>query len=172
MSAVLDAIVYRFTNATDTLDTNAGTDIGPTEKIEFNLGTAPDDTGRLTFPSFRMSRDVNIHPNPRRALDQIQDSLLGLLDVRLAGYFVDHANTLGPKNFFNWQVDPATNTNFPFGRFGLKLTSFADSILNVTPTTTTGYILYDVEVQDIEDPRDKVPFNCQLYRNGSISVIT
>lgn len=167
MSAVLDAIIYRFTSTGDTLST-----IASTEKIEFNIGTAPDSTGRLTFPSFRMSRDINIHPNPRRALNQIQDSLLGSLDVRLAGYFVDHANTLGPKNFFNWQVGNATNTDFPFGRFGLQLSLFADSILDLTPTATTGYILYDVEIQDIEDPRDKVPFNCQLYRNGDISTIT
>ncbi len=166
MSGVLDAILYRFTDAGDTLGT-----ISDANKIEFNMGTSPDSTGRLTFPSFRMSRDVNIHPNPRRALDQIQDSLLGLLDVRLSGYFIDHANTLGPKNFFNWQVDPATNSNYPFGRFGLELTSFADSLLDLTPTTTTGYILYDVEVQDVEDPRDKVPFNAQLYRNGDISLV-
>ena len=167
MSAVLDAILYRFTDLTDTL-----ANLDDTEKIEFNLGTAPDNTGRMTFPSFRMSRDVNIHPNPRRSLDQIQDSLLGLLDVRLSGYFVDHKNTLGPKNLYNWQVEPATNANFPFGRFGLQLSSFAKSLLDVKPLTTTGYILYDVEVQDVEDPRDKVPFNCQLYRNGSISVVT
>jgi len=166
LSAVLDAILYRFTSTGDTLN-----GLAPTEKIEVNLGTAPDNTGRLTFPSFRMSRDVNIHPNPRRALDQIQDSLLGLLDVRLSGYFVDHSNTLGPKNLFNWQVDPATNADFPFGRFGLQLSMFAGGLLDLTPTNTTGYILYEIEVNDVEDPRDKVPFNCQLYRNGDIATV-
>ena len=59
MSAVLDAILFRFTNPGDTLGT-----IGDSEKIEFNLGTAPDDTGRLIANKFRMSRDINIHPNP------------------------------------------------------------------------------------------------------------
>ena len=162
----LDATLFRLTNTGDTVNT-----VGETEKIQFNLGTVPDNTGRLTFPSFRMSRDVNIHPNPRRALDQVQDSLLGLLDVRLAGYFVLHSTTKGPMNLFNWQVDPATNTDFPFGRFGLELTNFANSLLNLTPTATTGYILYDVEVQDLEDPRDKVTFNAQLYRNGDIDTV-
>ena len=166
MSAELDAIIFRFTNDGDTLQ-----NIDDTEKIEFNLGTAPDNTGRLTFPSFKMSRDVNIHPNPRRSLDQIQDSLLGLLDVKLSGYFVDHKNTLGPRNFYNWQVEPATTPDFPFGRFGLQLSSFAKSLLDVTPLSTTGYILYDVEVDDVEDPRDEAQFTAQLYRNGSISVI-
>lgn len=170
MSAVLDAILYRFTNLGDTLAT-----LAPTEKIEFNMGTVPDNTGRLTFPSFKMSRDTNIHPNPRRALDQIQDSLLGLLDVRLSGYFTSHSTTLGPKNLYNWQVGTATNNNYPFGRFGLQLNSFGATqgvgLLNLEPSLTTGYILYDIEVQDVEDPRDKVPFNAQLYRNGDISVI-
>ena len=167
MSAVLDAILFRFTNPGDILGT-----LADSEKIEFNLGTSPDDTGRLISNKFRMSRDVNIHPNPRRALDQVQDSLLGLLEVVLNGYFVKHSVTLGPKNFFNWQVDPATNSNFPFGRFGVQLNGFANGLLNLIPTTTTGYILFDVEVDDVEDPRDEVIFKAQLYRNGDISTIS
>jgi len=166
MSAVLDAILFRFTNPGDTLGS-----LPDSEKIEFNLGTAPDDTGRLIANKFKMSRDVNIHPNPRRALDQVQDSLLGLLEIVLNGYFVQHSVTLGPKNLFNWQVDPATNSNFPFGRFGLQLNGSFNGLLNLTPTTTTGYILFDVEVDDVEDPRDEVIFKAQLYRNGDISTI-
>ena len=166
MSAVLDAILFRFTNPGDTL---AG--LADSEKIEFNLGVAPDDTGRLIANKFRMNRDVNIHPNPRRALDQVQDSLLGLLEITLNGYFVQHSVTLGPKNLFNWQVDPATNSNFPFGRFGVQLNGSFNGLLNLTPTTTTGYILFDVEVDDAEDPRDEVLFKAQLYRNGDISTV-
>ena len=166
MSVVNDAILYRFTDAGDTLES-----ILDSEKIEFNAGSAPDDTGRLIANKFKMSRDINIHPNPRRALDQIQDSLLGLLDVTLNGYFVNHSVTLGPKNFFNWQVDPATNENYPFGRFGLQLSNFAVGLLDLTPTVNTGYLLYDVEVDDVEDPRDEVIFRAQLYRNGSISTV-
>ncbi len=164
MSAVLDAILYRFTTTGDTINS-----LADSEKIEFNLGTVPDGTGKLTFPSFKMSRDVNIHPNPRRALDQVQDSLLGLLDVRLSGYFISHSTTLGPINLYNWQVETATNSDFPFGRFGLVLNSLSNGLLNLTPTNTTGYILYEAEVNDVEDPRDEVPFNVQLYRNGDIS---
>ena len=118
-----------------------------------------------------MSRDVNIHPNPRRSLDQVQDSLLGLLDVRLTGYFINHSTTLGPKNLYNWQVEEATNADFPFGRFGLQLSSLSNGLLDLTPTNSTGYILYDIEVNDVEEPRDEITFNCQLYRNGEISVV-
>ena len=166
MRAVLDAILYRFATVNDII---AG--LPDSEKIEFNLATAPDDTGRLIGQQFKMSRDVNIHPNPRRPLDQVQDSLLGLLEVTLHGYFVKHSSTLGPKNFFNWQVDPATNSNLPFGRFGLQLNGFANGLLNLQPTATSGYILYDVEIDDVEDPRDEAQFTARLYRNGDISTI-
>lgn len=166
MSAVVDAILFRLTNPDDVVGL-----LPDSEKIEFNAGTVPDSTGRLTFPSFHMARDTNIHPNPRRVLDQIQDSLLGIFDVRLTGYFINHSSTLGPKNLFNWSAEPATNSNFPFGRFGLVLDSFASGILGLIPSTTTGYILYDIEVQDVEDPRDKVPFTAKLYRNGTLSTV-
>ena len=166
MSAVIDAILFRYTDPGDAVGT-----LADSEKIEFNVGTVPDSTGRLTFPSFHMARDTNIHPNPRRVLDQIQDSLLGIFDVRLTGYFINHSTTLGPKNLFNWSVEPATNENYPFGRFGLILDSFAGGILGLLPTTTAGYILYDIEVQDVEDPRDKVPFTAKLYRNGTLNTV-
>jgi len=166
LSAVIDAILFRYTEIGDAVGT-----LADSEKIEFNVGTVPDSTGRLTFPSFHMARDTNIHPNPRRTLDQIQDSLLGIFDVRLTGYFINHSTTLGPKNLFNWSVESATNANYPFGRFGLILDSFAGGILGLLPTTTAGYILYDIEVQDVEDPRDKVPFTAKLYRNGTLNTV-
>lgn len=159
----VDAVIFRYTDPTDDIQSGSFTD-----KIEFNAGTVPDSTGRLTFPSYSMRRDTNIHPNPRRALDQIQDSLLGIVDVHLAGYFVKHYATLGPRTIWKWQVDPAVNNNFPFGRFGLILKSF-DQVLELIPTTESGYILYDAEVQDNENPRDEVPFTCKLYRNGTIT---
>ncbi len=174
------AKLFRFTVAGDTPDVGS---IGPGNINEFNLqAVTPDDTGRLTTPAFRMTRDTNIHPNPRRVLDQIQDSLLGIFELTLHGYFTSHQATLGTRNLFNWQVGDAINTEFTAGRFGLVLDSF-NSILNLTPTGVTaegidpadkpkGYVLYDIDIQDAEAPRDKVPFVLKLYRNGDISEIT
>ncbi len=171
----VDAILYRFKDAGDTLASLSSANI-----IEFNLeAVTPDDTGRLTYPSFHMARDTNIHPNPRRVLDQIQDSLLGIFDITLNGYFVSHNATLGVRNLFNWQVGEAINPEFTAGRFGLQLASF-NGLLNLTPTGLTdevndpndkpkGYVLYDMEIHDVEDPRDKVPFTVRLYRNGDIT---
>ena len=176
MSApVTDAILFRFTSSGDTLS-----GLGDGDVIEFNIASTtlkPDDTGRLTIPAFHMARDINIHPNPRRTLDKIQDSLLGIFEVTLNGYFVGHQITEGPRNLFNWQVDEAISPEFLAGRFGLKLASF-NSILDLTPLGKTldpgaeeGYVLHDVNVQDVDKPRDKVPFTVKLYRSGVINAI-
>jgi len=157
-------ILFRFTAPTDTVPGLANS-----EKIEFNIGTVPDATGRMTASSFQALRDTNIHPNPRRRLNQIQDSLLGILTITITGYFVSHDTTLGPKNLYNWQVGDATNAALPFGRFGLQVDSFANGLLNETPTATKAYVLYDIYVEDVDDPRDKVPFIAKFYLNGSIA---
>ena len=154
--------IFRFTDPGDTIGS-----IGPTEKIEFNQGAVPDDTGRTISTKFRMVRDINVHPNPRRNLDQIQDSLLGNLDVWVTGYFVERDSTKGPINLYNWSAERATSPpGFPFGRFGLVIDNFANGLLNETPNSTRGYILYDIEVEDVDNPRDKIPFIAKFYLNG------
>ena len=158
--------MFRFTSTGDTFGS-----ITSANKIEFLPGSVPDSTGRNIKTDFKMRRDVNPHPNPRRALNKIQDSLLGMMEVTVTGYFVDRATTLGPKNFFNWNVEVGMNDDFPWGRFGLTLDSFASGLLNVTPTILLGYILYDIVVEDVEKPRDEVPFVAKFYRNGTIAVI-
>lgn len=139
------------------------------EIIEFNTGAvSPDSTGRIVATGFRMIRDVSPHPNPKRALTKWQDNLLGTMEITVTGYFVDHEATNGPIKLFNWQVAPATNSSLQFGRFGIRLDSFANGALNLTPSGTIGYILVDVDVQDVESPRDEVGFIARFVRNGSI----
>jgi len=157
--------IFRFTNGSDNISNIASTEI-----IEFNLTTSvkPDGTARLVSPSFRMTRDINFHPNPRKTLDPIQDSLLGVFDVEVAGYFVNHLSTLGPKNLANWQIGESDTDAFPEGRFGMDLSSFG-GLLSLTPDITKGYHLYDIDLQDIEDPRTEVPFIARFYRSGVIN---
>ena len=115
-----------------------------------------------------MTRDINFHPNPRRPLDQLQDGLLGILEVTIAGYFVGHDTTLGPGKFFNWGKEAAMNASLKWGRFGIRLDNFGNGVLNLNPIATTGYVLHDIEVIDAESPRDQVGFIAKLYRNGTI----
>lgn len=158
--------IFRFT---DPGDTEAS--VGATEKIIFNTGTVPDSTGRLVAPSFRMASDLNPHPNPDTKLNPIQDSLLGVIEVTIAGYFVNHNNTLGPRNLYNWSVDEDVNNDFQFGRFGLTLETM-NGILDLVPTVGlngTGYMLAEVDVIDLQDPRTKIGFIARFLRNGAIT---
>jgi len=159
--------IYRFTNPGDTFG-----GLAPGDKIEFLPGAVPDATGRNIKTDFKMRRDVNPHPNPRRSLNKIQDSLLGMMEVVVTGYFINHDSTLGPKNLYNWSVQPAVNDDYEWGRFGITLDSFAGGLLNETPTvgaTGKGYMLYDILCEDVEKPRDEVPFVAKFYRNGTIA---
>jgi len=155
--------IFRFTNPGDTEGT-----VGNSEKIIFNSGTIPDSTGKLVKTGFRTGTDLNPHPNPDTPLNQIQDSLLGVVEVTVAGYFIDHNNTLGPANLYNWSVDPDTNDDFRKGRFGLTLASM-NGILSKVPTVGlagTGYMLSEVEVFDEESPRTEVSFIAKFFLNG------
>ncbi len=163
---ILADTIFRLTSDGDTESS-----VGPTEKIIFNTGTVPDNTGKLITTRFRMVSDLNPHANPDVQLNQIQDSLLGVVEVTVAGYFVDHNNTLGPKNLYNWSVDADINEDFRKGRFGLTLSSM-NGILDIVPTTGLGgigYMLVEVDVIDVEDPRTEVGFIAKFFLNGVVS---
>lgn len=157
--------IFRLTNTGDTEG-----NVSSTEIIEFNLpaSTRPDGFSKLTQPSFKFERDVNFHPNPRRVGTPIQDSLAGILDVEVVGYFRNHLNSKGPTNLALWMLGDAKTPDFTGGRWGLNLSSF-DGLLSFVPTIQTGYILYDIDIQDVSDPRDEVPFIARFYLNGIYS---
>jgi hypothetical protein len=134
--------------------------------IEFNGGATPDTTGRITEPGIRWGRAVSLHTNPGRILDQVQDNKLSYKEITITGYFVDHDSTVGPDKFDEWMRGNATNASLPFGRFGLRSDDFATASIDLVPTSTKGYILYDVEVHKTEVPHDQVSFIAKLYRNG------
>ncbi len=155
--------IFRLTNPGDT-----EASVGSSEKIIFNTGVVPDSTGRLVTTSFRMASDLNPHPSPDIKLNQIQDSLLGVVEVTVAGYFVNHNNTLGPANLYNWSVDEDTNDDFRKGRIGLTLATM-NGILSKVPSTGlagTGYMLSEVECFDVEDPRTEISFIAKFFLNG------
>jgi hypothetical protein len=156
--------IFRIAAAGDT-EITAKTD---GEIIEFNGGDAPDTTGRMVATGFRMIRDVSPHPNPKRALTKWQDNLLGTMEVVVTGYFVAHSTTNGPAQFINWQKDPSTAATLPFGNFGLRLTDHFGGALDLTPSGSIGYLLVDVDVQDVESPRDEASFVARFIRNGVI----
>lgn len=155
-----DSAIYRVTTAGQTEAT-----VNASNKIEFNGGTVPDLFGKAVSSSWHSIRDISIHPNPNKALNVIQDGRLGTIEVIVAGYFRNPATSLGKLNLYNWGIDPATlNPDFRYGRFGLRINDLSE--INLNPSSTRGYILYDIFVERVVDSPDEVGFIAKLYRTS------
>jgi len=155
--------IFRLTNPGDT-----EASVSNTEKIEFNTGVVPDSTGKLIRTSFRQVSDLNPHPNPSIQGQNIQGSLLGPTEVTIAGYFVNHNNTKGPQNLYNWSVDEDVNDDFRKGRFGLTLSTMG-GILSLVPTiglNGLGYMFSEHECIDVEEPRTEIGFYVKFLLSG------
>ena len=136
------------------------------QTVEFNGGVNPDALSSTDSLEVHYIEDVSIHPNPNRHLSQIQDGKLGTLEIILKGFFKTPNSAGAIAKFNNWMINDKTNASLPFGRFGLRYDNMSQ--LNLTPSTTIGYILYDFIVKDVEEYQDKAEFTARLYRNGSI----
>ena len=160
-----DSAIFRVTNPGDTEGS-----VGAGDKIEFNGGIVPDTTGKAITSSWHSIRDVSIHPNPNKALNVIQDGKLGTIEVILAGYFTRPITSGGKINFFDWMSDPATsNPNFRYGRFGIRIDDLSE--VDLTPSSTRGYILYDVYIERVPDSPNEVAFIAKLYRTSKAGSI-
>ena len=137
------------------------------ELIEFNGDAVePDARSKLRSAMIKFTEDISIHPNPNRHLSQIQAGKLGVQIVTLRGYFKTPKSAGGITKFFNWMVNDKTNTALKFGRFGIRVNNMSQ--LDLTPSTTIGYILQDFQVDDIEEFQDKAEFTAILYRDGAV----
>jgi len=137
------------------------------EIVEFNTGaTNPDGNSKLQSSRIEFIEDISIHPNPNRALSQIQDGKLGTQIVTLKGFFKIPRSAGGIAKFLNWMVNDKTNTALKFGRFGIRVDNISQ--LDLTPSAAIGYILQSFWVEDIEDFQSLARFEAVLYRDGTV----
>ena len=154
--------IFRVTNAGD----NEG-NVASTEKIEFNTGAAvPDATGKMIETRVHEIEDISFQPNPNRHLDQLQAGKLGTKEYILTGYIKKTGSSPIVVNFANWMKQDKDITDFPFGRYGVRLDDMSDD--DVTPSATIGCLLYDVERFRPENQPEIIGFIAKLYRNGTI----
>lgn len=160
-----DSAIFRVTNPGDT-----ETSVGAGDKIQFNGGTVPDLFGHMVTTSWHALRDISVHPNPNKALNVVQDGRLGTIEVILAGYFTRPVQSGGKINFYDWMSDPATsNPNFRYGRFGIRIDDLSE--IDLTPSSSRGYILYDVYVERVPDSPNEVGFIAKLYRTSMAGTV-
>ena len=106
------------------------------------------------------------HANPKKALDRLQDGLLATKEVILTGWFEDPDNAGGPVELSNWMKDAKTTTTLSFGRFGIRVDDFTN-IVNQTPSSSVGYLLYDAQCFIPPDHPFECNFTLKFWLNGT-----
>ena len=156
------ASVYRITSNGQT-ESNARS---LNQIIEFNTGaTNPDGRSFLESFSNHWMEDISEHPNPKKALNKLQDALLGKRELILNGWFEDPDNAFAIVVLANWMNDPKTNASLPAGRFGVRIDDMTDIDVD-PPTATTAYLLYDAVVEVPPDHPFEANFTLKFWLNG------
>ena len=156
------ASIFRLSTGTTTeAAAKAANDI-----IEFN-GTSlnPDDNGSITLMELHYIEDLSIQPNPNRHLSEIQDGKLGTMELIITGNFKNPHTAGGIAKFQTWMINDKDDTTFVFGRFGIRYNKMTQ--IEVLPTATQGYILFDFQLTDVEEFQNKVNFIARFYKNGT-----
>jgi hypothetical protein len=133
--------------------------------VEFNGGTTPDAKSFLETARAQWVEDISEHPNPKKALNNLQDGLLKHRELVLTGWFEDPNNASGIAKLGTFMKDAKTNASLPFGRFGVRIDDI--SVWNQTPSASVGYILYDVDIHIPEDHPYEANFTIKLWMNGT-----
>jgi hypothetical protein len=154
------AAVFR----TDAVGNTEATAKTANQLVEFNGGDEPDAFGSTNSLKVHLIEDVSLHPNPNKHLTNIQDGKLGTKELILRGFFKTPNSAVGILRFNNWMIQDKTNAALPFGRFGIRYDNMSQ--FNLTPSATVGLVLYDFEVEDVEEYQDKAVFIARFYLNG------
>jgi hypothetical protein len=126
--------------------------------IEFNTGaTNPDALSFLESFNDHWIEDISEHPNPKKALNKLQDALLGKRELVLRGWFEDPDNAGGTVRISTWMKDAKTNASLPAGRFGIRIDDLSN--LDIAPSATVAWILYDATVEVLPDH----PFEANVH---------
>ncbi len=134
--------------------------------VEFNGGTNPDALSFLETYDVHWIEDISKHPNPKKALDKLQDGLLGTREVVLTGWLENPDNSVGQVRLSTWMKDAKANASLPVGRFGIRVDDFSD-VADQTPSSSTAYMLHDVQLTIPPDHPYECNFIIKLWMNGA-----
>ena len=165
--------IYRFT-------TDGQTETGITDKVEFDTSASngaavtPDNKSHVDFVKVTMEKIHTEQPIPgSNDPINIQDTGLGIVTVKLTGFFDESTGTaLAIDDIATWMVQANQNTALSKGRFGLRMDERPE--FNALPDGTSpnarGYNLITFELGDIEAEFPAIiPFIIILQYNGDIT---
>ena len=161
--------IYRLTTSGSSTETSV------TDKVEFDtsatngVSTTPGarshvDTYNCILTMVTQENPVPDSNNP----SGLQDTGLAVVSYELTGYFDNTGGNAGAIAYFrNWQREDKTNSDYPFGRFGIRNDVRIE--FNVRPTTTNGLILEHFEINEEYEYQGRTTFTAKLRYNGDIT---
>jgi len=159
-TAIWRATVAQGGNENSALDEN---------KIEFNSSPV------IATGSYVFNTEVNYRnatpENPRVAgqINEVQDMGLQGIDIQVTGQIRQTSDTGEDlADLVTWlQEDKTLQTDFPKGRFGLRMDDMPQ--FNVTPTTTFGYVLAQTRIIRDGEYKEKASVVITLRFSGDPS---
>lgn len=155
--------IFRFT-------TSGTTETATSDKVEFN-GDAiiPDEKSFIQTikPIMSLVGQENDTPDSNNP-SLLDETGLAFVGLEIVGYFKGN-ESLRPfaiNTLRNWMQADKTNSDFPFGRFGIR--NDIDGDFDLVPTATEGYILEYFDVVYDYTNRD-YKFLIKLRFNGDIT---
>lgn len=153
--------IFRLTNAGDT-----EVSVTSVDKIEWGTGAVtPDSRTQVQSIRYRWTRDITPHPNPNKEMNKKQDGKLRDRQVIISGYLKDSDSAIAAVNLSNWLSQANTTTDFPSGRFGIRVDSLTN--LDISPSAGTGYLLEEAVIELPEDSPTEATFTITMTLNGT-----
>ena len=144
-----------------------------TDIIEFNEGAVANLGGFIVNTRFIMNSAVALNENPGNQVDPLQDTGFEGLTVYVTGSIEDPegiGKTMAHR-LKRWMLESKrVTTTFPKGRFGLRLNDF--EVFNLSPGTSRGYMLENVEFGREGETKGKITFIITLRFNGTVGSLT
>ena len=163
MAAIANSCIWRSTTPQSGSEAAAGSD-----KIEFDIGSVPDNTGHIADTEIHMGRDTSENPKPKsNNPNELQDNGLGTLEYTITGFIENPINSQVAAKIRDWMREAGTDSKFAYGRFGIRMDD--NPAFKVTPATTYGLLLTDFKFTRIGEWQYRAAFVATLRFNGAIT---
>ena len=152
--------IFRFTSP-------GNTESNIVDKIEFNGGVVPDSMSYINGSSFTMRRALGKQARIKTTrAHKIKDTGFEGIKPLITGFIKSPANQLAEFKAKTWMIEDQDSTDFPFGRFGLRLND--NPAFNCTPTSTKGYYLEEITFRRPGQFKGKLEFTAALRWDGDV----
>jgi hypothetical protein len=141
---------------------------GTEDIIEFGSAAAVNLGAYITNVSFSIPTGIARNERPGE-LDKLQDTGASGVTITISGVIVNPNGTGegAVKTLKAWALEAKTvDTTFPKGRFGLRMDDM--NSFDMTPTTTKGYMVDNIEFGREGETVGKATFVITLRFNGAI----